>query len=137
MRFVGLVKVDSKGRITIPQAIRGALDIDTGMYLVLIADLKKREIVISPVTGATKMYQVDIELLDKPGALAKLTSKLAELGADIITSKCTSIARGETGECTIIVDLDRAKVDAEKLKEELEKLDVVTVVKIRPFEQTA
>ncbi len=135
MRLVSLVKVDSKGRITIPQTVREALDIDTGMVLVLIADIEKREILISPVSKAENIYQIEVELYDKPGALAKLTSKLAELGVDIVTSKCASIARGETGECTVIVDLGKSHVSPDEVRTALENLDVVTVVKIRPFEQ--
>ncbi len=134
-RLVSMVKVDSKGRITIPQPVREALDIDVGMLLVLIADLEKREIVVTPISRAENVYQIDVELLDKPGALAKLTNKLAELGADIVASRCASIARGETGECTLIVDLGRAGISADKLREELEKLDVVTMVRVRAFEQ--
>ena len=134
-RLVSMVKVDSKGRITIPQPVREALDIDVGMLLVLIADLEKREIVVTPISRAENVYQIDVELLDKPGALAKLTNKLAELGADIVASRCASISRGETGECTLIVDLGRAGIAVEKLREELEKLDVVTMVRVRAFEQ--
>ncbi len=137
MRLVALAKVDSKGRITIPQAIREALDIDTGMMLVLIADLSKREILVTPVSKAANIYEVEVEMYDRPGALAKLTSALAEMGVDIVATRCTSIARGETGECTIIVDMSNARVSPEELKRRLESLDVVTVVKVRPFEQAA
>ncbi len=135
MRLTALAKVDSKGRITIPQAIREALDIEPGMLVVLLADLQRREIIVSPVVSALKnVFEVDVELYDKPGALAKLTQTLAELNADIIATRCASIARGETASCTIIVDLSKSNYGPDDIRRRLEELDVVTVVKIKAFE---
>ncbi|MCE4620736.1 MAG: ACT domain-containing protein [Desulfurococcales archaeon] len=135
MRLTSLAKVDSKGRVTIPQTMREALDIEPGMVVVLIADLDKREITVSPVSASLKdVYELEVELLDKPGALAKLTQKLAELGIDIIATRCASIARGESGNCTLVVDLSRAKTDPEELRRQIEELDVVMLAKLKGFE---
>lgn len=135
MRLTSLAKVDSKGRVTIPQTMREALDVEPGMLVVLLADLDRREIIISPVSASSKdVYQLDVELLDRPGALAMLTQKLAELDIDIVSTRCASIARGESGSCTIIVDLSRTSAGVEELRRMLEELEVVTLVRIKGFE---
>lgn len=134
-RLSEIVKVDSKGRITIPQAIREAMGVEPGMLMALIADFDKREIVISPIAAKTEaIYEFDINLVDKPGSLAAVTNVLAKHKADIIASKCASIARGEEASCTLIVDMSTADVDADTIRKELEGLEVVLQVKMRKFE---
>ncbi|MCE4623101.1 MAG: AbrB/MazE/SpoVT family DNA-binding domain-containing protein [Desulfurococcales archaeon] len=137
MRLTSLAKVDSKGRVTIPQTMREALDIEPGMLVVLLADLDRREIIISPISASSKnIYELEVELLDKPGALAMLTQKLAELNVDIVATRCASIARGESGSCTVIVDLSKSALGVEELRRKLEELEVVTLVRVKGFETT-
>ncbi len=135
LRISGLVKVDSKGRITIPQTMRENLGIEPGMLVVLLADSEKKEILISPIlTEGAKVIELNIDLKDEPGALARLIDKMAEYKVDIITNKCMSITRKEEGECTFIVDVSQSAIDIEKLKSELESVDIVTQVRLRRFE---
>lgn len=135
MRLTSLAKVDSKGRITIPQTMREALDIEPGMPVVLLADLDRREIIVSPISASSKyIYELEVELVDKPGALATLTKKLADFNIDIVATRCASIARGESGSCTLIIDVSRSSLGIEELKRRVEELDVVTLVRIRGFE---
>lgn len=130
-----VVKVDSKGRITIPQAVREALGVEPGMLMALIADFDKREIIVSPIaTKPEAVYELDLNLVDKPGSLAAVTGVLAKHKADIIASKCASIARGEEASCTIIVDMSMSDVDADSIKRKLEELEVVIQVRLRKFE---
>lgn len=134
IRLTAIVKVDSKGRVTIPQAVRESLGITPGMTLALIADIDRREILISPISGkSAKVYEILVEMEDKPGALAKVTNALAQNGVDIIASRCASLLRGQAGSCTLIVDMSTAKVPPEKLQEILENIDVVRYVKIKGF----
>jgi len=134
-RLSDVVKVDSKGRITIPQAVREALGVEPGMLMALIADFDKREIIVSPIaTKPEAVYELDLNLVDKPGSLAAVTGVLAKHKADIIASKCASIARGEEASCTIIVDMSMSDVDADSIKRELEELEAVIQVRLRKFE---
>jgi len=97
-RLTGLVKVDSKGRITIPQTIRESLGIEAGMLVAMLADTEKKEIIVSPIMAENaKVVQIEVTMQDRPGALAKVTSKLSELKVDIIANRCTSITRREEG----------------------------------------
>jgi len=134
-RLTGLVKVDSKGRITIPQTIRESLGIEAGMLVAMLADAEKKEIIVSPIMAENaKVVQIEVTMQDRPGALAKVTSKLSDLKVDIIANRCTSITRREEGECTFIVDISQSTTDVEGIRKALEGLDVVTQVMIRQFE---
>jgi len=138
LRFTALVRVDTKGRVTIPQTIREAIGIDAGMTVVIIADVDKREVILTPVSPDTsKLYEIIVDLLDVTGALAKLTGKLAELGVDIVATKCASIVRAELASCTIIGDFTQAKKGVEEVKRELEAVDVVRHVKIKSIGTTS
>ena len=135
MRLTSLAKVDSKGRITIPQTIRETLDIEPGMFMALIADLERREIIVTPIyTKGENIYEVEVTVVDKPGSLAKLTEALAENKVDIITNRCASIMRREEASCTMIVDTSESGLTLEDLKRIINELDIVTQVKVKPFE---
>ena len=134
-RMTALVKVDSKGRVTIPQPIREALGIESGMYVVMLADIERGEIVLSPVASrGEKVYTFEIEFKDVAGSLARVVNVFAKHKADIVTSKCASIIRGETAGCTIVVDFAQADASPEEVARELESLDIVNVVRYRIFE---
>ncbi len=137
MRITEIVRVDSKGRITIPMVIRESLNIVEGMYVVLIADTSRREIIVSPVVfPGTKLYEVYVEINDVPGALAEVTDFMAKHGVDLIATHCTTVRRGETAECTLIADMSKSSLEPDKLKIELSKLSNVKLVNIRQLQRS-
>jgi len=131
MRFKELVKVDSKGRITIPQAIREALGIREGMTILLYADLDEKKIFLSPIPDRSKLVEINVLVSDKPGVLAGVSRLLADHGVDIVALKCVVIRRGELGECTFIADLSKSLIsDLSELKSIIEKHEAVIEVKV-------
>ncbi len=136
MRFSELVKVDSKGRVTIPLVIREALNIVEGMNLILVADPDKKEIILTPLP-ATKglLAEIRIELKDVPGALAQTAERLASLGIDQVSSQCTTVKRGEYAECIIIVDMSQTSKTVKELEEELSNLPVTRLVRVRELQR--
>jgi AbrB family looped-hinge helix DNA binding protein len=48
MRMTEIVRIDSRGRVTMPSAIRDAVRLSEGMYVILIADLDEKEVRIVP-----------------------------------------------------------------------------------------
>jgi len=48
MRMSEIVRIDSRGRVTMPSSIRDAVKVSEGMYVILIADLDKKEVRIVP-----------------------------------------------------------------------------------------
>jgi len=136
MRLSEIVKVDSKGRVTIPLVVREALNIVEGMNLILIADPEKREIIITPLPSSEgRLYELRIEFKDIPGALARASEKLAELKVDQITTQCTTVKRGEYAECIIIVDLAPSGIDVERLKNILSSLPEVRFIQVKPLQR--
>ncbi len=137
MRITEVVRVDSKGRVTIPMIVRESLNIVEGMHLVMIADTDRREILLSPVLApSAKVYEVRIEIEDVPGAFAKVSGLLAENKVDQVTTHCASIKRGEIAECIVIADLSNAAVSPDELREKLQLLDEVRVVAVKPVRRT-
>ena len=105
------------------------------MLVALLADSNKKEIIISPILSENaKVLELNVDMRDQPGSLAKVIDKMAEYKIDIIANRCTSITRKEEGECTFIVDVSQSSIDAEKLKTILEAIDIVTQVRVRQFE---
>jgi len=131
MKIKELVKVDSKGRITIPLTIREALDIHEGMSVLLIADREKKEILLSPVPERAKLAELSLSVEDRPGVLAEITKVLADKGIDIIATKCVVIRRGELGECYMVIDYSKSILNViEELVDELRRLEPVKEVRL-------
>ncbi len=123
MRKVEILKVDGKGRITIPRSVREALGIEGGSHVVMIADLDKAEIVILP--GASEegtVAEISLVFKDKPGTLAKIVERMSELGVNQLSTNCRTIKKGEKAECLIIAEIKR---DPEELEKELKAMDEV------------
>jgi AbrB family looped-hinge helix DNA binding protein len=136
VRFSEVVKVDSKGRVTIPLVIREALNIVEGMTIILVADAEKKEIVLTPLpVESEKLIEIKVELQDVPGALAKAVERLAALNVDQITTQCTTVKRGEYAECIIIADLSKSDKNLDEVKEELLKIREVKLVQVRQLQR--
>lgn len=136
MKYTSILKVDSKGRITIPQVIREALDINEGRQLLAVADFDKKEIMITPITSkATALFEIRVELKDVPGALASFGEKMKELGLDQLIVKCSSIKRGELAECVSIAEpIEPSKFNLDHVKKTLEESGFTFFVSIKPLE---
>jgi AbrB family looped-hinge helix DNA binding protein len=125
------VKVDSKGRITIPASIRELFNIREGMYLLMVADKNTREIKLVPLPVAAKLVRIRVLVEDKVGVLAELTNFLANLHVDIVSTKCVVLKREELGECEMIVDVSRSTITTpEYLVNELRSLEPVKEVEV-------
>ncbi|MCE4606015.1 MAG: AbrB family transcriptional regulator [Desulfurococcales archaeon] len=134
MRITDIVRMDAKGRVTIPALIRETLGINEGMYLVIIGDSDSKEIILTPIiSSGQNVYEITVEFQDVPGAFASVSDELARQGADQITTRCSTIRRGDIAECTMVVDLSNAKVSVDELKEILNDLSEVRMVSIRPI----
>lgn len=125
------VKVDSKGRITIPAAIRELFNIREGMYLLMIADRNSREIKLAPLPVAAQLLKLRLIIEDRTGVLAEITRFLASKNIDIVSTKCVVLKREELGECEMIVDVSRSGlIDISAIENELKVLEPVKSVEI-------
>ncbi len=136
MKIREVVRVDSKGRITIPLVIRNALDIREGMSVLLVADPDKKEFVVTPISNEARLMEIEFEIEDRPGALAEVATKLAELGIDMVITRCTTIRRGENAECLIVVDVSRSSISSDRELEGIIKyLEPIRMVRVRSFQR--
>ncbi|MEM0198911.1 MAG: ACT domain-containing protein [Desulfurococcaceae archaeon] len=120
------VKVDSKGRITIPAVIREMFNIREGMYLLMIADKNSKEIKLVPLPIAAKLVKLSVVLEDRVGVIAELTNFLASRNIDIISTKCVVLKREELGACEMVVDISKSDIsDLKQIEEELRRLEPV------------
>lgn len=120
MRMTEIVRVDSRGRITMPSSIREAVKLSEGMYVMLIADLDKKEIrIVSFADPEAKLVELNITFSDIPGALAKAASILADQGVDLLSSESRTLRRGKSAEWVAIADISRCKCTLTELEQKI------------------
>ena len=99
-------KLDSKGRVVIPQSMRDGIGIKDGDRLLISQDAESGEIVIAP-SFENKLFRLEIILSDKPGALSHAAVALAGLGVDLVRTQSRSSKRGD--EAVWIVECNPGK----------------------------
>jgi AbrB family looped-hinge helix DNA binding protein len=115
-----IVRVDSRGRITMPSSIREAVKLSEGMYVMLIADLDKKELRIAPFADPeAKLVELSITFSDSPGALAKAANILATEGVDLLSSESRTLRRGKSAEWVVVADVSRCKCSLEELEQKI------------------
>ena len=120
MRMTEIVRVDSRGRITMPSSIREAVKLSEGMYVMLIADLEKKEVRIAPFADPEAiLVELSIAFSDIPGALAKAANILAKEGVDLLSSESRTLRRGKSAEWIIVADVSRCKCTLEELEQKI------------------
>ncbi len=111
-----LVKVDSKGRVTIPLYIREALSIEPESYVELEVSREEGVIVIRPAsTPGETAVDFDI-MLDRVEDVQLLTSAILESGSEMRMMRCCK--EDSKYRCQVTVLLLDMKA-AEKLKERM------------------
>jgi AbrB family looped-hinge helix DNA binding protein len=120
MRMTEIVRVDARGRITMPSSIREAVKLSEGMYVMLIADLDKKELRIAPFADPeAKLVELSITFSDIPGALAKAANILATEGVDLLSSESRTLRRGKSAEWIVVADVSRCKCTLKELEEKI------------------
>ena len=121
MEIREFVKVDSKGRITIPTALRLALGIKEGMIVMLVAKLDRKILTLIPtkVNEDQRLVKLVAVIRDKPGALLNLLLRIRENlpQFDATSTNCISIIRGEIAKCEILATIPREFAKGENIKE--------------------
>ena len=134
MRMTEIVRVDSRGRITMPSSIREAVRLSEGMYVMLIADLDAKDIRITPFADPeAKLVELSIAFSDIPGALAKAANILAKQGVDLLSSESRTLRRGRSAEWVVIADVSRCKCTLEELERQIVAEGAAKEVKFRRY----
>jgi AbrB family looped-hinge helix DNA binding protein len=125
------IKVDSKGRIIIPNSFRDVLGIKFGENIVAQVDKENSRLILFPIQKKTK--KMSIILGDIPGSLSKTAVVLARNGVDLVYTESRSSKRNKEAEWFIVADF--SKVDLNKLKSDLKKEKAVKKFKIEALER--
>ncbi|TET25204.1 MAG: AbrB family transcriptional regulator [Candidatus Bathyarchaeum sp.] len=134
MRMTEIVRVDSRGRITMPSSIREAVRLSEGMYVMLIADLDEKDIRITPFADPeAKLVELSIAFSDIPGALAKAANILAKQGVDLLSSESRTLRRGRSAEWVVVADVSRCKCTLEELERQIVAEGAAKEVKFRRY----
>jgi AbrB family looped-hinge helix DNA binding protein len=109
------VKVDSKGRVIIPNYFREALGIKFGENIVAHLDKANERVLLFPLEK--KSMKLMIRFNDVPGALARAAVILARGKVDLIYTSSRSLKRGREAEWEVIADFSES--DLANLKKNL------------------
>ena len=134
MRMTEIVRIDSRGRITMPSHLREAVRLSEGMYVMLIADLDEKEVRIVPFADPeAKLVEFRIAFSDMPGALAKAANILAMMGVDLLSSESRTLRRGKSAEWVVVADVSRCKCKLEELEQKIIEGGAAKEVKSRSY----
>jgi AbrB family looped-hinge helix DNA binding protein len=129
-----IVRIDSRGRVTMPASIREAVRLSEGMYVILIADLDKKEVRIVPFADPeAQLIEFRLTFADVPGVLAKAATVLAREGVDLLSSESRTLRRGESAEWFVIADVSKCKCKLQELERKVIEDGAAKTVKSRSF----
>lgn len=121
------VRIDSKGRVTIPSVIRDEIGLGPNSIVEIESDPDRGIIVIRPVSGEGVIVDLVVEVLDI-NEISKAVAAAAETGAELRYLKCS--AGGAGVRCELITTL----LDYSMIKELVDRLGEggVKVIEYRP-----
>jgi AbrB family looped-hinge helix DNA binding protein len=129
-----IVRIDSRGRITMPSNLREAVKLAEGMYVMLLANLDEKEIRIVPFADPeAKLVEFCITFSDMPGALAKVANILAKQGVDLLSSESRTLRRGKSAEWVVVADVSGCKCIMKELEQQIIAGGAVKEVKFRSY----
>lgn len=115
-----IIKLDTRGRLVIPNEFRETLDLKEGDNVLVSLDSKNNSITINPIyTETNNLIKMELTFDDKPGSLAKIATKLAELKIDLIMTESKSFERGANARWNIIADISKTSFSIQQIKKEL------------------
>jgi len=113
-----IVKLDTRGRLVIPNEFRETLNLKEGDEVLISLDSKTDTLVISPIYGkTTDLVKIEIEFGDTPGCLAKIAKKLAETKIDLLMTESKSSQRGKKARWDIIADISKCPYSINEIKQ--------------------
>jgi AbrB family looped-hinge helix DNA binding protein len=113
-----IIRLDTRGRLVIPNEFREALNLKEGDEVLISLDLKTDTLMISPTYGkATDIVKMEIEFGDTPGCLAKIAKKIAEMKIDLVTTESKSSQRGKKARWDIIADISKCSYSVNEIKQ--------------------
>lgn len=115
-----IVRLDTRGRLVIPNEFRDILDLKEGDTVLLSLNSESNTITVSPIYGKqSELVKIEIIFGDKPGSLARTADLLSELKIDLIMTESKSFQRGTKARWDIIADISKSELPLSKIKRRL------------------
>ena len=115
-----IVRVDSKGRVTIPARMREELGLQEGTYAVIRLERNDRNVLVSLFAGAkARLVEIRLKIPDRPGALARAARTLSELNLDLMMSSSRTLKKGDAAEWVAIADISQSNKPIEDIKSKI------------------
>ena len=126
-----IIRLDTRGRLVIPNEFRETLDLKEGDEVLISLDEKTDSLIISPIYGKpTDLIRMEIEFGDTPGCLAKIAQKIADMNIDLVMTESKSSQRGKKARWSIIADISKYAQSTNDIKQQLMQTGFVESVSI-------
>ena len=115
-----IVRLDTRGRIVIPNEFRERINLEQGDEVLITLDSETDTITITPTYGkSTDLVKINIEFGDKPGCLAKIANKVADLKIDMVLTESRSSQRGKKARWNIVADISKSSLSINDIKRKM------------------
>jgi len=115
-----IMRIDSKGRVTIPAHMREELGMKEGSYAAVRIDREDRSVMLSLFAGAhAKLVEMKLKIPDRPGALARAARTLSEMNLDLMTSSSRTLKKGDVAEWVVVADVGQSGMTMEEIKRKI------------------
>ncbi|ASJ13097.1 ACT domain-containing protein [Thermococcus thioreducens] len=135
MRHYEIVRIRENGKVELPKDYAYELGIVEGAYFLLEIDTDLNEVHMERIAlPGKKLVEVELIVEDRPGVLAKISGLFGKHGANILFSEAEELEGIELAGIVAVIDVSGMSGTLEELGSELEGLDVVREVTLRPLE---
>jgi len=100
-----IVKVDSKGRVTIPLYIREALGLEPDSYVELELNESSKEIKLRPISRSNELLADLTVELNSVNDIHSLIDRIVREGTDIKLLRCRSVEGSNEYLCTVTIGI--------------------------------
>ncbi|MBO3797580.1 MAG: ACT domain-containing protein [Thermoproteota archaeon] len=111
-----LLKIDDRGRILIPQAVRDLMGLRPQSETVGTYDSERNVFTLMPARQGGNFVRIVFKISDQPGSLAKVANMLASSGINLVATSSTTLVPGKLAEWEVIADIDKNYPLKERLK---------------------
>ena len=126
-----IIRLDTRGRLVIPNEFREALNLKKGDEVLLSMDTKTNTLIISPIYGQQcNLAKIELEFGDSPGCLAKIANFLAGMKIDLVMTESKSFQRGKKARWNIIADISRSIYSIDDVRKNLLLTDLIESISI-------
>lgn len=134
MKNYWIVKVEAE-TLSLPKELSEMLRIQSGVYVLIEADSRTREAVITRLApSGVKLVEMNLLMRNVPGAMAKVDTLLGEHSINIIYAEGEMVEdEPELYTSVKMLDMCNADFDVEDLEEKLKTMDEVMKVEFTKF----